>query len=115
VSSSRLTRAGIGIVVLAFAGLLVWWLSLPSQLGDPAKRFLHVANQTDQSLTVLQLEGGDRRAEITEVPPNSTIETYLPCGAAELIAVNHDGVVVARRPPSDECNLKTWVIQTVDS
>ena len=114
VSSSRLAWAGIGVVVIAFVGLVIWWLWLPAQLGDPAKKFLHVANHTDQSLTVLQPEGGDQTAEITQIPPHSTIETYLPCGAAELVAVNQDGVVVARRPPSDACNLKTWVIEAVD-
>jgi len=111
VKISRVVRVGIGVVVLtALAGVLIWWVWLPSQLGDPDTRFLHVANQTDQRLTVVQL-GGDLRAEIAEVPPHSTIETYLPCGAAELIAVNRDGVVVARRPPSEGCNLKTWVLE----
>jgi hypothetical protein len=115
VKISRVVRVGIGVVaVTAFAGLLIWWVWLPSQLGDPEKSFLHVANQTDELLTVVQLGGGEIRAEIAEVPAHSTIETYLPCGAAELIAENRDGVVVARRPPSEECNLKTWVVEPVN-
>jgi hypothetical protein len=99
------------VVVVAFLAFLAWWLWLPSQLSEGGETFLKVANQTDQVVTVVQLGGDGMRSEVAEVPAHSTVETFLPCGSAELIAVDEQGSVVARRPASEECNLTTWVVR----
>jgi hypothetical protein len=91
--------------------LFILWLWLPSQLGDPAKEFLVVANRTDVRLQIVQVATDGTTSEISEVAPSSSVETYLPCASAPLEALDPEGTVMASRPGSEECNLEVWIIE----
>jgi hypothetical protein len=99
---------GAAVIVVAF---LIWWLWLPSQLGDPAKESLVVTNRTDVPLQIVQVAPDGTTSEITDVGSSSSVETYLSCAAAPLQALDPEGRVVASRPGSDECNLQRWIIR----
>lgn len=100
----------LGVAAIAIALFLVWLVWLPSQLGDPAKETLVVTNRTDAHLRIVQIDQDGSGSQIAAMAPRSSVETYLPCAAAPLEAIDPDGTVVARRPGSEECNLADWVI-----
>jgi hypothetical protein len=96
----------LGLITSAFLGYYIW---LPSQMGDPASEVVVVTNRTDQPLTIVQVGGDGTRTRIGMVRAHGTLETWLPCGAAQWDALNLQGTLVARRPASDHCRLR-WVI-----
>jgi hypothetical protein len=99
---------GAAVVVVAF---LLWWVWLPSQLGDPARQSLVVSNRTDVPLQIVQIAPDGTGSEIADIAAGSSVETYLSCAAAPLQALDAEGMVVASRPGSDACNLQMWIIQ----
>ena len=99
---------------LALLGYLAWALWLPSQMGDDARDGLMIQNETDDPLTVLIVAGDGTRPKLAEVRPQSTVRTFDLCAAAELVAIDRNQAVVARRQASDECDLATWVIEPAD-
>jgi hypothetical protein len=108
----------IVVLVLGFAavvGLILWTVYLPSQMGDDAPDGLVIQNKTDDPLTVLIVAGDGTRPKLAEVRPQSTVRTFDLCAAAELVAIDRNQAVVARRQASDECDLTTWVIEPADS
>jgi hypothetical protein len=99
---------------VAVVGLVVWMV-LSSQMGDEAPDGLVIQNKTNEHLTVLIIAGDGTRPKLAEVPPQGTVRTFDMCATAELVAIDRSETVVARRPPSSECDLTTWVIQAGDS
>jgi hypothetical protein len=109
----RSVWVGGGLIAVAvLIGLLFWWLWLPSQLGEGGETLLKVANQTGESVTVVQVGDDGVRTEVAQIQPHITIETVLACASEELVALDRQGAEIARRSASEGCNLKTWVVRS---
>jgi hypothetical protein len=84
------------------------------QFWEPPREGLRIVNTTDEGILVYGVHSGRENPlahTVPMIPPKTSFQTDLPCGAGELIARTGDGSFVARRGPFDECNLEDWFIR----
>jgi hypothetical protein len=84
---------------------------------DREPETLRIENRTDETILVYQVwvDGSEHRLERLARPiaPRTSGQTEIFCAAVQLVARTEEGSFVARRGPFEECNLETWVIETL--
>ena len=104
-------RSKSRILAVSTSGLLLVGILLSGciLLGDPdVEAGLRVENRTEQPLRIFLASGDGREVFHGDVPPRSTTETSVPCGAGPVVARLEDGTLVARHAAFQDCD--EWVI-----
>jgi len=99
----------MSLVVVPLAAV-AWLFVFATNFADTYGPYPRIENRTDETLVIFLEERDGERLRLIEVPPHSTTDLPSNCAAGELVAVTQDGKEVARRPRSQECNLRDWTI-----
>jgi hypothetical protein len=97
------------VTVVGFSVLFVYGMS-----EDIDPRGLEIENRTGEIVLIYLAPAGggeERSLFVPEIPPRTTVESGITCGAAEFVARTEEGQLLDRRGPFDGCNLDKWIIE----